>query len=218
MGGSIVNHTAGVVNVEFLKQFRDLIMKYVKKENKFIIIIGGGKNARAYQDFAQDLAHISKENLDWIGIMATRLNAELLRVIFDVKHNVIYNPTEKIDFGSDTVLIGAGWKPGWSTDFDAVKLAINTGAKFVVNVSNTKYVYDKDPRKFKDAKPIKETTWKEFRKIVGEEWKPGLNAPFDPIAAKEAESGKISVFCVSEDLVNLNDVFSGKEFIGTKIN
>ena len=59
--------------------------------------------------------------------------------------------------------------------------------KTVINLSNVEQVYDKDPKKFPDAKPIKKLTWAGMREIVGDKWSPGMNAPFDPIAAQKAQ-------------------------------
>ena len=113
-------------------------------------------------------------------------------------------------------MIAAGWKPGFSTDYDAVLLAKNIGAHVVINMTNVDYVHDKDP-KLGGAKPIKEVTWKGLRKIVGNEWKPGLNMPFDPIASREAEKLGLKVVVIGKDVNNLEKVLNGKKFKGTMI-
>lgn len=215
LGGSLINNSEGKLDEDFIERFSKLI-KGLLKNNRFIILCGGGKTARSYQESAKKF-NVKKEDMDWIGIMATRINAEFMRGVFGTKQKVIYDPTHDVRFGEDKVLIAAGWKPGWSTDYDAVRIAINIGAKMVINMSNIKYVYDKDPNKFKDAKPIKNITWKKFRKIVGDKWDPGLNAPFDPIASKIADESKVTTFVIGEDLKNFQDVLNGKKFIGTKI-
>jgi uridylate kinase len=85
-------------------------------------------------------------------------------------------------------------------------------------MSNIKQVYDKDPKQFPDATPIEHTNWADFRKIVGDEWTPGLNAPFDPIAAKKAQELGVKVIVLhGEDFANLDNYFNGKEFVGTVI-
>ena len=116
------------------------------------------------------------------------------------------------------VVIGVGWKPGWSTDYDAVLLAQDYNVGTVINLTTVKMVYDKDPNKFKNAKPIKKIDWKEMAGIVGKEWKPGLNAPFDPIAAQLAQKiGLKAVVCNGRNLENLNNIIDGRKFIGTII-
>ena len=97
-------------------------------------------------------------------------------------------------------------------------LAKRLGTDFIVNLSNIDYVYDKDPRKHKDAEPICEIGWKEFRTMVGDEWDPGMNVPFDPVASKLAAASKMKVAIVNgTNLKNLEDLLDGKRFTGTMI-
>ena len=68
------------------------------------------------------------------------------------------------------------------------------------------------------AKKIEKITWKDFRKIVGNKWDPGMNAPFDPIASKLAEEEKMEVAIMNgKDVQNLKNYLNGKKFKGTSI-
>ena len=90
--------------------------------------------------------------------------------------------------------------------------------KKIINLSNIDFVYDKDPAKFKDAKKIRQISWKDFRQIVGSRWNPGTNAPFDPIASKFAEENKMEVIIANgKNMDNLKNILEGKEFLGTVI-
>ncbi|MEK7061646.1 MAG: UMP kinase, partial [Patescibacteria group bacterium] len=130
---------------------------------------------------------------------------------------VITDPTKKINTKKD-ILIAAGWKPGWSTDYCSVIMAKNSGLKTIINLTNIDYVYDKDPHKFPNAKQIKEINWREFRKIVGSKWVPGLSMPFDPRASKIADVLKIKVVIINgKNLERLEDFLNNKPFIGTVI-
>ena len=116
------------------------------------------------------------------------------------------------------ILVAGGWKPGFSTDTDAVYLAKKFGGKLVVNLSNIAKVYTDDPRKNPDAKPIDSISWKDFRAMVGDEWVPGKNTPFDPIASKLAEEGEMRVICADgRNIENTLAILEGKEFFGTII-
>ena len=84
------------------------------------------------------------------------------------------------------ILVAGGWRPGHSTDFNAVVLGKYLGAKRIINLSNIDAVYDRDPKQFPDAQPIRNIDWQGFRAIVGDVWDPGMNTPFDPIAAQLA--------------------------------
>ena len=217
LGGSVIY--PGNIDISFLKNFKKIIEKYIKKNYKFVIICGGGRLARKYQESASEIAKLSDSELDWLGIYATELNAQLIKMIFNkyTEDFVISNPKVKIKFNKK-ILVASGWKPGWSTDYDAVLLAKNLGVKTVVNMSNVDYIYDKDPKKHKNAKKIKNISWQKYRNMVGSKWKAGLSAPFDPIAAKEAEKLKIKVFIIGKNLKNFENLLDDKKFEGTVIS
>lgn len=217
LGGSIV--VPDLPDPEYLKNFISLTKDYLSKNIQFFIIVGGGKTCRNYQNALRSIRDVTNEELDYLGISATLFNAEFVRASFgDIAHNVvIQNPKDLVNSKS-MVTIGAGWKPGCSTDYDAILYAEQVGAKSVINLSNILYAYDKDPKKYEDAKPIIESNWQEFRKILPVGWNPGANTPFDPIAAEKAEDLGIEVVIMGgTNLENLKNYLDGKEFIGTRI-
>ncbi len=217
LGGSLI--VPDEIDTGFLEKFIKFIKDRVLAGERFVLITGGGKVCRRYQKAANDLGITDIESNDWIGIHVTRLNAQFLRIILgELAHNeIIINPNE-VSGVTKPVVVAAGWKPGWSTDFDAVELAKLFKAKRLVNLSNIDYVYDKDPKQFPDAKKIEQISWTEFRKIIPKKWEPGLNAPFDPIAAKEAEAIPLEVAIMNgRDIENLKNYFDGENFVGTLI-
>lgn len=209
------------VDTQFLTQFRERVVESIGEGLSFYIITGGGRLARNYRDAAAAVrGDLSREDLDWIGIHSTRLNGHLMRTIFreQAYRRVMKNPTRSVE-SDDPIIVGAGWKPGWSTDYCAIVAAKTLGAKRVVNLSNIDYVYTEDPRKNKDAKKIEKISWAEFRKLIPSEWDPGLSSPFDPVAAREAEESGIEVAIVNgAHLDRLSDYLSGKPFTGTVIS
>ena len=218
LGGSLI--VPDNVDVSFLKDFKALILSQINKDKKFIIITGGGKVCRRYQDALKEISNPSHDDLDWLGIYATQFNAEFLRLNFESFTNseIITDPTAKVEFNKP-IVIGAGWKPGCSTDLDAIILAKNVGAKKVINISNIDYVYDSDPKVNPNAKKIENISWAEYRSIIPKEWNPGLNSPFDPIASKMAEEEGIEVIIMNGKLIdNLAKCLNGEKFLGTIIS
>lgn len=209
LGGSVI--VPEDVNVEFLKGFKELILEFVDEGYKFIVLCGGGKTCRNYQDAAKRLG-IFDDDLDWIGISATKLNAELVRSLFGLKS--FESDPEKVKL--DDIVIMSGWKPGWSTDYDVVVVANRVKADLVINITNVDHVYDKDPKKFPDAKPLKTLTWEKMKDVSGTKWRPGLNVPFDPIAVRHAE--RLKVIFVNSDLDNLKKVLLNQKFEGTVVS
>ena len=218
LGGSLI--APDKIDAAFLVKFRDLILKH-SKNTRFIVICGGGKIARNYQAAAKAVTKPSKSDLDWLGIHATRLNGHLVRAVLKpiAFTRILKNPTEKVVLKpSERVIVAAGWKPGFSTDYDAVLFARTFKVETVINLTDIDYVYTKDPKKFDDAKPIKQITWKAYREMVGNRWDPGANVPFDPVASREAQKDGITVHMLNgRNLANLDRLIEGKGFIGTTI-
>ena len=207
----------GEIDIGFLKNFHHSLQKYLKTK-KFFILVGGGKIARNYQRALMEFG-AKPVDRDWIGIKVTHLNAEVIKQAFKAYAypKIFTDPTIKIKTNKD-IVVGAGWKPGWSTDYDAVIVAKTHGIKTIINLTNIDYVYDKNPSEFPDAKPLKEVDWKTFRRIVGDKWSPGLSMPFDPRASKVADSLKIKVAMINgKNLERLEDFLNNKPFIGTTI-
>ncbi|MEY2665668.1 MAG: hypothetical protein RLZZ480_773 [Candidatus Parcubacteria bacterium] len=221
VGGSLI--VPGAIDTTFLtnlKQFVD--METTEKGRRFIIIAGGGRTARNYQEAAAAVSDLNSEDLDWMGIHATRLNGHLLRTIFrDSAHRVmITNPDEVLDIPkNEKVIIAAGYRPGSSTDLRAVQIAEKIGATKVINLSNIDYVYTADPRTNPGAEKIEAISWSDFRALIPAEWDPGLSSPFDPIAAKVAQRDNIEVAIINgykiEEIVKY---LNGEVFIGTRIS
>ncbi|NCD05404.1 MAG: UMP kinase [Spirochaetia bacterium] len=220
LGGSII--APDKVDIEFLKSFDKAIREYLKedKENKLILVCGGGAPARVYQNAYREIASNKDNNIqDWIGIKATHLNAQLVYSIFNdlCSDEVVTNPSADIKF-TNQVLIAAGWKPGFSTDTDAVFLSQRFGGKLIVNLSNIAKVYTADPKLDPTATPIDNISWTDFRKMVGDEWVPGKNCPFDPIASKGAQKENMKVICADgRNIENTLKILRGESFYGTTI-
>lgn len=221
IGGSIIVPNGGI-NTDFLQRLNTFIRDQLTKNphRQFFLVAGGGATARHYRDAGKDvIGELTRDDLDWLGIHATRLNAHLLLTIFrDVAHTRIIERYEIIRKVVEPVVVAAGWKPGWSTDFCAVLLSEDYDVPTILNLSNIAQVYDHDPKTHPEAKPLAYMSWPEFRKLVPDEWTPGLNAPFDPIAAKKAEELGIKVVILSgDDLDNVEKFMDGKDFVGTVI-
>lgn len=218
VGGSLI--VPDTIDTVFLRNLHALVAKKVGEGMGFYIITGGGKLARRYQESAKEvLDSLSSTDADWLGIHSTRLNAHLLRTLFakDAQDRIVKNPTRSVNT-KYPIIIGAGWKPGWSTDYCAVLAAKKLGAKKLVNLSNIDFVYTADPRTNPEAKKIEKTSWTEFRKLLPEKWDPGLSSPFDPIAARAAQALGLEVAIINgSKLDQFENYLGGLPFVGTTV-
>ncbi len=220
VGGSLI--VPDQIDTAFLANLKEFINNGTAGGRRFIIIAGGGKTARRYQDAAGTVSTLTSEDLDWLGLHATRLNGQLLRTIFhDQAHpTIVTNPDDVLDVPKSAhLIIAAGYRPGCSTDLRAIQIADKVGAHKVINLSNTDYVYTDNPKTNPEAVKIEDITWTEFRKLIPEKWDPGLSAPFDPVAAKEAERLGLEVAAINGTRLDaLADYLNNKEFVGTRIH
>ena len=221
LGGSIVAPESA--DGQFLTQFSSLIRELLEadKERRFIFVVGGGGPARAWQKAYREVIgeELCNDEADWIGIMATRLNAQLVKAILAewCLQDVVYDPTQP-ETMAGRVMVASGWKPGFSTDYDAVLLAERFNAKTVINLSNIAKVYTADPKIDPDARPLDCISWDDFRTMVGDEWVPGKNVPFDPVASRHAQKIGLTVICAAgRDLENFKNIINGSEYTGTTI-
>ncbi len=220
LGGSLIVPQTGI-DVAFLTALNTFIRERVAQGQRFFIVCGGGTTARQYIQGAKSvIGKVRDIDLDWLGIHTTRLNAHLLRTIFaDIAHpRVIANYEKKIANLKQPVVIASGWKPGCSTDYDAVLIARDYQAPIVINMSNITAVYDRDPNQYPEAKPIEKISWKDFSGLVEGDWIPGMNVPFDPLATKLASDLGLTVYIINKDLHNLDRILSGNSFVGTVIS
>ena len=226
LGGSIVAPPSGP-DVGFLVDFRKRLEAWLSAapDRRVILVIGGGGPARSYQTALKEFrAAIGEtgscdEALDWLGIAATRINAQLVKAAMGslCADPVVTDPSAPLTF-SGKVLVASGWKPGFSSDFDAVYLGERCGARTVLNLSNIAKVYTADPKLDPTATPIDSISWAEFRAMVGSTWTPGANLPFDPIASARADEAGMKVICAAgKDLDNVFRILDGAPFIGTVI-
>lgn len=222
IGGSLIVPNGGI-DTKFLMNLNKFIRTQLakNKNRQFFLVCGGGSTTRHYQAAARDVVghELTYDDQDWLGIHSSRLNAHLVRTIFrDIAHPFIIKHYEIIRKVTESVIVAGAWKPGWSTDFDAILLCEDYNVKEVINLSNIDKVFDRDPKKEADAKAFDKISWKEFRKLVGDKWVPGMNVPFDPIAAKKAQELGVKVVVMNgSNFKNLENYFNGKKFVGTVI-
>jgi uridylate kinase len=231
LGGSII--APDKVDVAFLRSFRKAVLEYLEQdaERRLILVCGGGGPAREYQGAYRavlsesgggggtDGAEADSEAQDWLGVAATRLNAELVRFLFQpyCPQPVVQDPTS-ISVFPGRVLVAGGWKPGFSSDYDAVLLARRFQADTLVNLSDVARIYSADPKTDPSARPLDRLRWAELQAMVGTSWEPGRKVPFDPIATAEAERAGLRVIVAAgRNIENFKKILAGKDFEGTVV-
>lgn len=217
--GSVIFPQDGI-NTFFLREFSQFIRKQIADtKRRFFIMVGGGSTDNYYQNAAAEvIGKVKNEDLDWLGISATKLNAHLIRTLFrDIAHPVIVEHYDlRPQLGGKRLIVCAGWQPGWTTEFDMVLLTNIFPTDFAISLSKVDRIFDRDPRKFSDAKPLSKLSWSDYLEIIGDWRDVKRSIPFDPIAAKLAQKLKQKVYVVNgNNLNNLANLLDGKNYTGT---
>lgn len=217
LGGSIVHPNE--IDTAFLKDFKKFLAPFLKRGMKFVFVVGGGRLSRRFQEAAEKVAKVTDEDKDWIGIHATRLNAHLLRTIFrDVADPVVMDIRGKIKKLKYPVTIASGWRPGWSTDYVAIRIAADFGVHETIIAGKPSHVYDKDYTEHEDAKPFDSLSWEAYSMLIPRKWTPGLHAPVDPVGAALGKKEKVQAIIIDGgNLKNFANLLNGKRFQGTII-
>ncbi|MBI2508061.1 UMP kinase [Candidatus Woesearchaeota archaeon] len=213
LGGSLIN--PGKINYKFLRGFKATIRKFFRY--KIVIVTGGGKIAR---DYIEALSDKNEKIRSLIGIKATKLNAMLVSNFLDNEIVVpdSLNDVKKLLKRRNLVVCGAlGYRDKMTSDGTAADVARSLKADLLINMTNVKGLYDKDPGKFKNAKLISEIGFSNFLKIVNKiKYKPGQHFVLDQVAAGIIAKHKIkTVILKGHD--ELDRCLNQKKFIGTVI-
>ncbi|KYC50793.1 MAG: Uridylate kinase [Candidatus Methanofastidiosum methylothiophilum] len=218
IGGSIV--FPNKIDVDIVKNVSKQIVS-LSKNHEFLIVVGGGAIAREY---IGALKYLGKDDtfLDFIGMEAACLNASLFmaglgdKAPAEISRNFKHALTT-LQIGRIPLL--GGTHPGHTTDAVSSMLAEFVGADLFLRFTNVDGVYDKDPKKFSDAKKLAKISHEKLLEIVQDtRAEAGVNAVIDPLAAKILKRAKIKTIVVGKDEIkNIKEVIEGKHK-GTEIS
>tara|TARA_Y100000310_G_C20682023_1_gene816549 strand:+ start:1799 stop:2464 length:666 start_codon:yes stop_codon:yes gene_type:complete len=214
IGGSALN--PGKVNKTFLRSLKSTVLKLSKK-HKLVLVTGGGGIARDYITALNDKPVYVR---DVMGIHCTRLNATLLASYLGKCNQEIPETLEHIhDLLQDfRIVVCGGLRPGTTSDGTTASVADYLDADTMINMTNVKGLYTKDPSKFKNAKFVKNICHKHFKTFMDKvKEKPGQHFILDSTAAKIARDGKRKVI-VLKGIKNLENAVLGRKFEGTTIS
>jgi uridylate kinase len=206
------------VDYDFIKGFKKLLMR--NKDEKFVVVCGGGKTARRYMGALRELGKGETIQSE-IGIFVTRFHARFLMRIFGMiaNHDLPYtlSKVKRLLLKNRVVFCGAlRQNREQTTDSTSARIASYLNSSFV-NITNVEGLFTKDPKKNKGARLISDISWADFNLIAQKiKYHPGQNFVLDQRAAVIIKKERITTFIVGS-LSEFEKIINGKEFVGTKI-
>jgi len=219
LGGSLI--IPDKIDLKFLKEFKETLKKHTNNY-KFIVICGGGSIARTYiSALKENKANTKLQSLAGIG--ATRMNARFMSYFFNLepsqgipqKLRQIKRYLKK----QDIVFCGAlEYKPNQTSDSTSAEIAKYFKTEFI-NLTNVSGLYDKNPKKYKNAKFIPKISWKNFNTMANKiKFQPGQHFVLDQSAAKIILENKITTYILGQNMKQLDNLLKKKSFKGTIIS
>jgi len=203
---------------ELLQSLTSLITS-ISKEHRLAIVVGGGPIARSYIKMARDLK-LSEAWCDILAIDITRINAKMLIAMLDdyAYNEVPRNISEFLEaWSSGKIVVLGGLQPGQSTAAVAALVAEIIKANLLIYATDVDGIYDKDPKKYPDAKKIDKITLDELRKVLSQRIEAGTYELIDPLAMIIIGRSKIRTIVLSAfKPKSIEKVIIGKK-VGTEI-
>ncbi len=190
------------------------------------IVVGGGSIARIYIQGARALG-ASEAECDLLGIAASRMNAQLLiRAIGENAYPRVPESVEEFSKARATgkITVIGGLQPGQSTTSVSVIIAEFLHADRLIVLTDVDGIYDKDPRKFPNAKRFSTITLEQLQKVLqsgagAKQAAAGEYQIFDPVSSEIVKRSQLAVLLMSgQDLAQVSRAIKNPAAdIGTKI-
>jgi uridylate kinase len=200
-----------------IAKFCETINDLVREGFAFVLVVGGGSPARAYQSSAKALGANHFEQ-DEVGISLTKANALLFTYNIENAWKDVLQEVKMarkiLSFGR--IPIYAGNFPGQTTDAVAAAIAEYLECDFF-NLSNVDGIFASDPAKVQSTKMFDELTHTKMVSLIKSiASKPGAHTFIDMHAAQILKRSKIRSFFISgSDLDNFRACVRGEDFKGT---
>ena len=150
------------------------------------------------------------------------MNARFLSYFFnlDLKEGIPHTMEliEKRLKDHDIIFCGAlEYKFKQTSDSTAAEIANHLNTIFI-NLTDVSGLYNKNPKKYKDAKLISKISWKNFNNMASKiKYHPGQHFVLDEAASVIILKNKIPTYILGKDVKQLDNFLNNKKFKGTEI-
>lgn len=208
----VVSFGGSVMKKEYLPK----IGRIFSRIKPLAVVVGGGRLIDEYVGLAGK-HNLSKYDIDRMLIHMTYINAYLLKTFVE-NSEVFYDiDTAALWYDTKRILLG-GTHPGHTTDTVTALLCEKLGESVMINVTDVDGIYDKDPKKHRDAKLIQKMTYEELDSIIQDSREPRAHTVMDMLSLKILRRSGIELRVVNgTNLHELEKALTGKRFKGTVV-
>lgn len=197
VGGSVV---ASPVNTELIGKYVALLRTLKEQGHEVAVVVGGGTLARELIAVAKNLG-LDEQAQDEIAISVSRIFAQLfLKKLGKMSCSTVpLTVDEAADCLSEgKILIMGGLRPGMTTDTVAALVAERINADLLVKGTDQDGVYDKDPKKYRDAVKLDHLSLDDLANVFSEDkHKAGIHQIIDPEAVKILKRKRVRLVVVN---------------------
>jgi uridylate kinase len=184
VGGSVVGSP---LNAELIGNYVDLLKQLKQQGHEVAAVVGGGSLARNFINVAAELG-MEENSKDWAAIHVSRLFAQLFTLrLGKLGCSEVPLSLEEAKTGLEQgrIVVMGGLRPGMTTDNVAALVAERVKADLLVKGSNVDGIYDKDPKKFADAKKLDRISFEQLGTLFeSDKHRAGINQVIDPEAVR----------------------------------
>ncbi len=197
VGGSVV---ASPINVELINKYVELLKVLRKQGHDIAAVVGGGKLAREFISIARNLG-LDMQVQDELAISVSRLFAQLfIKKLGQAGCEKVATTLDEAAecLSSGKIMVMGGLKPGITTDAVAALVAEHVKADLLVKGTDQDGVFDKDPRKHKDALKLDHIPLDDLCKVLElNKHEAGMHQIIDPVAIEVLKRRRMKLVVVN---------------------
>lgn len=226
LGGSLLFNEDKSIAIQKINSLCNII-KDSSRFRHIVIICGGGIIAREYINVVRKFTNNEAQS-DLMGIQISRINSGLIiSCLKDQAYPLVPETMKELAIAtlSNRIIVMGGLQPGQSTTSVAVEVSELLKAEEIVILTDVSGIFDKDPKRFIDAKLYKSLTHDELQSILfndasAEQAAAGEYRIFDAVSLQLIRRSNIKVLIMSgKDLKEFEKFWKGeKDFISTIIH
>lgn len=172
-GEALAGENGFGINIDVIKSIAHQIKDVMGIGVELGIVIGGGN---IFRGVAAATKGMDRASSDYMGMLATVINSLALQDVLEkegvycrvqsaIEMHELAEPyirrraTRHLEKGRVVIFAAGTGNPFFTTDTAAALRAVEVGADVIIKATKVDGIYNKDPKKFNDAKMFKELTY-----------------------------------------------------------